>query len=227
MSSKYCPICGGTGVKLDGTPCGCRMTTELFTSDLVSLDIPEQYQEVKFMRDAVDPKMGKEYADYLMYLWSDIIALKLRNKNILICSPKGTSKAIMAYSAITELFRGGVPTFPIYDLLEIRRMTVDMDLGRKSKYTQDNPEDMLKVPYLFVKIPEFSTNEVFNTLSILLDRRTRRNGCTIFLFEGSMKRLQDLDYWHTVESLKGDGSYGTLDCREFWRKGESNEQSGS
>ena len=227
MDDKYCPVCGGLGVKLDGSPCGCRMTTELFTMDLVSIDIPEQYQSVRFNKDAVDMSMGAMYADYLFKLWSDITSAKLKNTNILLCSPKATSKTIMAYSAIQELFRNGIPTFPIYDLLEIRRMTIDMDLGRKSKYTQDNPEDILTVPYLFVKIPEFSNNEVFGTLTVLLDRRTRRNGCTIFLYDGSLTRLKDLDYRHIIESLAKDGSYGTLDCKDFWRKGDTDGKAGS
>lgn len=224
MSDNYCPVCGGSGTKLDGTPCGCRMTHELFTSELSMLDIPEQYQGIRFNRDAVDITMGTGYADYLYQLFGDVVSMKLKNKNILICSPKATSKTVMAYAAIQELFRRSIPTFPVYDLLEIRRMTVDMDLGRKSKYTQENPEDMLTVPYLFVKIPEFANNDIFGTLSILLDRRTRRNGCTIVLYDGSLKRLKDLDYRHIIESLDKDGSYGTLSCKSFWRKGETNEQ---
>lgn len=220
MAAKYCPVCGGTGVKLDGTPCGCRMSMELLTSDLVSLDLPEQYQGIKFVKDAVDSGMGSYYADYLLQVYSDVTSMQMKNTNILICSPKATSKSVMAYSAIQELFKKGVQTFPIYDLLEIRRMTVDMDLGRRSQYTMDNPEDILKVPYLFVKFPAFGNNDAFSIMATLIDRRTRRNGCTIILYDGSLTRLKEMDYKHVLDGISKDGSYGTLLCKDFWRKGE-------
>ena len=65
MAEKYCPICGNTGIKLDGTPCECKMSREVFTSDIVMLDVPEQYQGIRFNKYIVDPKMGSFYYDYL------------------------------------------------------------------------------------------------------------------------------------------------------------------
>lgn len=219
--AKYCTKCGNTGWLLDNTPCDCQMSREVFTADISMLDVPDQYQGIRFNKDIVDPSMGSFYSDYLYKIWSEIVSMKLKSTNILICSPKATSKTVMAYSALQELFRKGTDTFPIYDLLEVRRITVDMDLGKRQKYTQENPEDILRVPYLFVKVPEFCTNDVFAMLSVLIDRRTRRNGCTIFLYDGSLTNLKSMDYKGIIESISKDGSYGTLLCKEFWRKDEN------
>ena len=215
--SKYCPICGGTGIKLDGSPCECRVNDIVLYKDVNMIDLTEQYQGIRFHSGLIQ-NMPDFYKKYMKDLYDNIISLSLKHTSILLCSPAFTSKKVMAYSAIQELFSKGVSVFPIYDLLEIRKITIDNDLNRKKTYTVDEPEKILTVPYLFVIVPNFPANEVYQTLSVLIDRRTRRNNSTVLLYDGSLDTLKKTDYLHILDNISGDGSYGSLVCKNFYRK---------
>lgn len=215
---RYCPKCGNSGILLDGSPCDCRLTINVFNDSLSMVDVPDQYQGIYFDKRLICDGMSDYYRSFMDELYNNIISMKLKYKNYLICSPNRTSKTVMAYSALQFLFKRDIEVFPVYDLLEIKKITTDMDLNRKQTYTVDNPEKILTVPYLFVKIPDYLTNEVYQTMSVLVDRRTRRNTSTIFLYDGDLALLKKTDYQHLIDRLAGDGSYGTVIVKEFWKK---------
>lgn len=217
----YCPKCGNKYVLLDGTPCDCRMSPEIFTADTVEIDIPEQYQGIAFRKELVAEDMSEGYAPFLYKLVEDITTFRLKNKNILLCSPKARSKTIMAYTAINVLFKQGIPVFPIYDLLELRKMTVDVDTGKTGKYDQKQIDLMLNCPYLFVKLPEVLVIETFAMLALVIDRRTRRNGSTIIIYDGDLENMKKFDYRHVIDNMSGDGSFGTIKCYNFFKKEET------
>ena len=221
--TKYCPKCGGSGILLDGTPCSCNVNDITLFQDITMLDLPEQYQGVRFNSGLIKD-MPEYYKQYMRDLHNDIVNMSLKHTNILICSPAFTSKKVLAYSAMQTLFSNGVPVFPSYDLLELRKITVDNDLNKKQTYTVDEPEKVLTVPYLFVEVPSFTANEVFQMISTLVSRRTRRNNSTIFLYDGSLDTLKKVDYWHIIDNMSGDGSYGSLVCKNFFRKGEKEDE---
>ena len=175
----YCPECGGTHIKLDGTACECTLNVESIFSDVVCLDIPEQYQGVVFSDTIVPKDLGEYYPKYLQELYDKITSLQLQNKNIIICSPASHSKTIMAYSAIQSLFRMNVPIAPLYDILEIRRISADIDLGKESNTI------IFDAPYLFAKVPIDTNFSVYASIASLLDRRVRRGNSTILLYNGS------------------------------------------
>lgn len=214
----YCTKCGNTGMLLDGTPCDCKISTVEFNNDITMLDVPEQYQGVIFDPNMINADMGYYYKKFMTELYDDISTMKLKYKSYLICSPKQTSKTILAYSVLQSLFRRDIDVFPVYDALEIRKIMTDVDLNKRQTYTISDPESILTTPYLFVKIPDYLINEVYQTISVLIDRRTRRNTSTIFLYDGSLSTLKKLDYQHILDKLEGDGSYGTLVIKEFWKK---------
>ena len=157
----------------------------------------------------------ESYAQYLQKVHDTIIAGKWRQHNVVISSPIGHSKTILAYSCLEVLFRNGIPTFPVYDVMEIKRMLTDMDLCRKQLYEVENPEHILTVPILFVKIPRLTSWEIYDTIYLILDRRVRRGNSTIFLYDGTWSQLVYNDKNRILSGLLGSGSYNTLESKSW------------
>lgn len=212
---SYCVKCGNTGINIDGDVCECKFNVKTFYDTVSCLDIPEQYRGIRFNKSLVPKDLHESYAEYLQSINDSVVTGKWRNHNVILCSPIGHSKTILAYSCLETLFRNGIPTFPVYDVMEIKRMLLDLDLCRKSIYEVDNPECIMTVPLLFVKIPRLSNWEVFDTISIILDRRVRRGNSTIFLYDGTWSQLIYGDRNNILTGLMGDGSYNTIESKSW------------
>ncbi len=213
---SYCTKCGNTGILLDGSPCGCKLVDDFIFSGVACTFLPEQYQGVNFNPNLVSQDMPESYAKYLYELHNSIITLKHKHKNVVICSPVARSKTIMCYSAIQDLFRKGIETFPIYDVLELRRIIHDMDLAYKQIYTVEEPEKILTVPYLFVRIPIGLSFEVYSTIALILQRRVARGNSTIFIYNGSWESLTAFDSKRVLINMLGDGSFNTLENKTWF-----------
>jgi hypothetical protein len=207
---KYCPDCGGTGHKLDGTVCACKVNEETIYSDAVFLDMPEQYQGIRFNRELVPSDLGTKYADVLQRFHDEISSLSYKNKNIIICSPARHSKTIWAYSIIQSLFRKRVEVCQLYDIMEIRKIASDIDAGR---YHAD--ESIYSAPYMFARVPAETTFLVYSGIQSLVYRRVRRGHSTILLYNGSWKQLVYGDSSNILKPMLGDGAYATLECHSF------------
>lgn len=221
---KYCTKCGNTGIDIDGNPCPCRFNAKSFYDTVSCLDIPDQYRGIAFNKALVSKDVHESYASYLQEVYDKIITGKWHQHNVVIASPIGHSKTVLAYSCIEVLFRNGIPTFPVFDLLEIKRIMLDMDLCRKQLYEVQNPELILTVPILFVKIPRIMNWEVFDTFAVLLDRRVRRGNSTIFLYDGNWGQLTYSDRNDIITGLVGDGSYNTVESKSWGIFGKENEK---
>lgn len=213
---SYCVLCGNTGINIDGDVCSCRFNAQSFYDTVSCLDVPEQYRGISFNKSLVPKDLHESYANYLQEVYNTILSGKWSQHNVVIASPIGHSKTILAYSCLEILFRNGIPTFPVYDVLEIKRMLLDMDLCRKSIYEVENPELIMTVPILFVKIPRLSNWEIYDMISIILDRRVRRGNSTIFLFDGSWQQLVYGDKNNILTGLVGDGNYNTLESKSWY-----------
>ena len=213
---NYCTDCMNTGTLLDGSPCPCKFNAKSFYESVACLDIPEQYRNILFSKYLVPKDLPESYGQYLENLHEDIASCKLKHKNVCICSPVGHSKSILAYSTIERLFRQGVPTFPVYDVLEIKRIILDMDLCRKGLYNVENPELLLEAPYVFIRIPRVPTWEVYDTISLILDRRVRRGNSTIFLYGGTWEHLIRGDKQDVLVNLIGPGNFNTLEVKTWF-----------
>ena len=212
---SYCVKCGNKYIDIDGNPCTCRPNVQSFYDTVSCLDIPEQYRGLTFSQALVPSDVHESYGAYLQGIYNEVIAGKWTNHNLLLASPVGHSKTILAYSCIEALFRSGIPTFPVYDVLELKRILMDMDLGRKQLYDVENPEDIILVPTLFAKIPRALSWEVFDTIVLLMDRRVRRGNSTIFLFDGSWNELANADKRDILAGLIGDGTYNTIESKSW------------
>lgn len=217
MSKKYCPICGNTGVKLDGTPCSCRLSDDEFYEGAECLDIPETYRGVSFNSTSLPMSMGKHYERFMQDMYDQLVTMRWKNRNIIICSPNQTGKSILAYSVIQQLFRNGVDVYPIMDVLELMRVMKDIEYNRQTSMGYGDPMMLYTVPYVFAWIPPMLNYDVFDSAAMLLARRVRRGNSTIFLYEGSWAYLSAADTKGSLKNLEGNGSYTTLEVKSFSR----------
>lgn len=222
---SFCVKCGNSGKDLDGNICECQFNKEEFIREVTCLDVPENYRGIIFNTFLVPKDIDESYGRYLDKLHNDITSLTMRSKNVCICAPVKHGKSIFAYSVIERLFRRGIPVFPIFDVLEIKRMFLDIDLCRKPYYETDNPEFLLDSPYLFVKIPRLPAIEVYDTISVIVDRRVRRGNSTIFLYDGTWKQLLYGDKFRILESLEGDGNYKSIEVKSWSNYVEKEKES--
>jgi hypothetical protein len=220
----YCSKCGNSGMLLDNTPCSCDLGRGDLNDGLACMTIPEQYRGVVFDSLLLPNDLGDYYKKFMQDLYFDVTSMKYRNKNLFIGSPAKHGKTILAYSCIQSLFRRDIPTFPLFDVLELRSMLIDMDRGRKPAYLEGvdaEPINMLASPILFVRVPSETGYNVYDTIYNLVDRRVRRGNSTIFLHNGSWKFFAENDKKDTVSALAGDGSFCTIDNKSFWNGGDS------
>lgn len=216
MSDTYCPICGNSGINpKTKSICNCRWDSDTFFSTASCLSIPVQYQGLMFNKALVPADTGEKYSNYLNELYGDITTLRLQYHNILLCSPHQHSKTIMAYSCIERLFRASLPVFPVHDIMELRNIMSAVDMGKEPTYKVDDPENIVEAKYLFVKLPMYPTWECFDTINTLLSRRVRRGNNTIFLYSGTWGQLIYGDKTGLLQQLRGDGSYSTLEIKNF------------
>lgn len=212
---SYCIKCGNTGIDIDGNVCSCRFNAQSFYDTVSCLDIPEQYRGIRFNQSLVSTDMPEGYAKMLQEIHNKITTGKWGFKNVVLASPIGHSKTILAYSCLEVLFRNGEVTFPVFDVLELKRILTDMDLCRKQVYEVEEPERVITSSLLFVKIPRVTSWEVYDTIALLLDRRVRRGNSTIFIYDGSWSELIYNDKHNVLTNLMGDGYYNTLEVQSW------------
>lgn len=217
--SKYCTKCGNTGKLLDGSPCTCRLSVYDMCNPVTSCTfIPQLYRNILFNKELIPSGLHSSYGVFLDELIQEITSLKQKSLNIFIGAPIKHSKTIFVYTVIEQLFRSNVAVFPYLDILEIHKLIYDIDMNRSNQFLIDNeidPESLYTVPYLFVKITDELNYTVFDTMSILIDRRTRRGLTTVFLCNNSWEYITTADKKGYISALKGDGSFGTILTKSF------------
>ena len=183
---------------------------------MVCLDIPEQYRGVVFNPKFLPADLGDSYVKYMSDLYDNVCNMHIRTMNIALCAPPVHGKTTLAYACIQQLFKKGYKVFPLFDILEIKRIMSDIDFNRRSVYELDNPMNLYLSEILFVKIPQMLTTDVYDSIALLLDRRVRRSNGTIFLFNDTWENLVRQDYKNTLKNLLGDGSFCTIQ-NKTWR----------
>ena len=217
MVPKYCPECGNGGLDGDGNICKCRFNPDTFFSGVSCLDVPEQYRGISFNTALIPNDLDESYRAKMSEVHAGISTARTRNHNYLICSPHRHGKTIMAYSCIERLFKAGMPVFPVIDIMEARRVMRDVDMGRDSIIEINQPEGIWTVPYLFVKIPTYTSWEVYDTINTLIGRRVRKGNSTILLYSGGYDMLLRNDKTDLLTSMRGDGSFSTVEVLSWNR----------
>jgi len=223
--SKYCPKCGDTGELFDtGERCTCPLGMGVY-GEIVNecLVIPEQYRGNSFNTELIPEGLGDYFKKYMEELYTGVSNMTLRNVNIFLSTPPKHGKTFLAYSCIEKLYRRGVPVFPLYDVMEIKRMIVENDYGKKVKELENKGLEislLYSAQYLFVKIPSDLSFAVFDTIKLLLERRLRSDGgVTIFLSDLGWSYLSAADSKKVFSTLLGDGSFGTIINKTFYAPG--------
>lgn len=210
----YCTDCGNTGIRLDGTPCHCQYGKRNTAHAIQVLDVPEQYYGLVFNMNLIPKDCGKDYIDYLSELHTKLSSNDMRGVNILIVSPINHSKTVMAYSVMSTLFRANVPTFPLLTILEYKRVLKALDYGMDTELVKETG-NFEKAPIVFVKLPLYLTWDVYALLYDIVQRRSRRNLVTIFLYDGQLSVLEENDKQGVIKNMKGSGKLGTLLIKTF------------
>lgn len=206
---EYCPKCGNRGITPEGEICACqRGKNDLIYADLVGMDVPAQYQGLRFNYNQVPTDLGPSYPKTLGDLHDRITTIQLTDQNIFLCAPPLHSKTVWAYSCIQNLFRQRFPVLPIYDVLELRRMAFE--------FTE--PEGLYTNKYLFVRVPLEVTHEMRFTIHLLVTRRVKLGCCTIFIYDGSWGMATYGDRFDTLRNMQGDGSFNSLRVLSFTPK---------
>ncbi len=224
MPDPYCPLCGNTGIDINGDICKCQLDKVSFFTNVTCMEVPAQYMGIAFSSALVPSDLGDAYKNMLQSLYDRIVTQKLRYMNTVICSPARHSKTIFVYSCIQRLFASGVPVFPFLDITEIQRLMNDIDCCRSPTFEIQNPDGMYTVPYLFVRIPAVISYDTYNYMSMLLDRRVRRGGSTIFVYNGTWNNLVSMDKRGTLRYLQGDGSGTSIKVSSWFRQEAMNEK---
>lgn len=207
---KYCPKCGNTGVLITGEPCDCQLHIEDIYNGVECLDIPESYRGLKFDPIMLPSVMGMPYMNHMATVYEQIVSLRWKCRNMVICSPNQTGKSVLAYCTIQELFRKEIQVFPLFDILEIKRIMTDIEYNKHQSLGVDNPMRLYTAPYVFAVIPPMTNYDTYDTAAMLVARRTRRGNSTILLYDGSWNQLIYNDSKGSLKGLEGDGSLTTV-----------------
>lgn len=206
---SVCLKCGGTGWLVNGDRCDCGIQDAIILP--TSLRIPSQYQDIRFNRMNLRPALQSEYGSYIESLINEISAKAGRiDRNILICAQPNSGKTVLAYTVIGSLFAKGVKVPEVMDLMQIREILM-------ARYNTDVEKiaDINSAPIMFVKIPMDVPARFAETMSMLIERRVRFDGSTIFLFSGSAYDLEALDTFGKYQRLLGDGSFNSIQLKNF------------
>lgn len=218
--SKYCPKCGNTGVLLNGDPCDCRLHMSDLYEGVECLDIPEAYRGLQFNPIMLPSRMGPAYSAFMNNVYEQITSMRWKCKNAIICSSPQTGKSILAYSAIQELFRREIPVFPLFDILEIKRIMTDIEYNKPQSLGVENPMLLYTAPYVFAIMPPLTNYDTYDTAAMLIGRRTRRGNSTILLYEGAWNQLIYGDSKGSLKGLEGNGSLTTIEVNSWNAKEE-------
>ena len=205
---KGCLICGGTKLTALGEACP-NCSREKNESLPIISTIPVQYQNVRFDRMFLPETLQDSYGTYMEELIDRIVKQSGFYKNILICSRPNSGKTIFAYTVYGLLYNKGVAMPEVRDIMEVRDVLLDY-------YGDAEQVDLWSNAKLaIIKIPIDIPPKVFETMSMIIERRVRNNCSTIFLYGGTKKDLHAQDKFNKLMYLEGDGSYNSLEIKSW------------
>lgn len=212
----FCFDCGGRRRLPNGELCDCaeKSVFEGFNAKVCSF-IPEDYGRLVFSSGLLPDSVSPKVASRMSTLAREIATLQL-NSNVFLRSDPKSGKTVLAYSSMVQLFKNGVRCFPLKDILELRRIMIELDSGKSYLYKDLDGYDideLYTVKYLFVQITETS-RDVTKAMLQLVGRRSRNGKQTIFLSSLPWNYVVEPDITGALRGLKGDGILGTIEVVE-------------
>lgn len=193
MNKDSCPICNGTGYKLDGTSCTCKSFDNLLDLIPSNLDyIPVSYRGVKYLPSIPNDTKA---AQRLMEVMDETLNEKLcQHFNVFLYTPKDTGKTIIAYNIIEYLNSFGKETYPYFDLEELNAIISAIDKGNTNipySYPGLDMLSLFSVPVLVCKVPDSPSWYSYKAFNVIADRRSRRGLKTLFLSSIPFKEFKE------------------------------------
>lgn len=203
-----CLMCGGTGILASGEPCP-DCSKEILEDLPVFLEIPAQYQGVKFDKSFLPVEMQKSYGEYMETLLRDIcMNASTFQKNILICARANSGKSIWCYNVYAKLNGSGIKVPPIRDIIEVRSLLNGQgDKAESELYSSAR--------LALIRIPRDFQPWMVDIISYIIERRVRSGGCTLFFFSGTEEDIKIQDKYNRWKFVKGSGSFNSIFVKNF------------
>jgi len=211
-NEEVCLECGGTGTKLDGTPClkCAEKNLKIMSKSVSSALIPFQYQGLSFDKSFLPTSLQKGYGDFMEDLLQTIsIDYAVYQLNLLICSRPNSGKTVWSYNLINLLSDRGYKIPTVQDLIALR------DILNHKGISDELYSQVVESRGLIVRIPADMQFWMFDIIQTVIEKRIAKNGFTIFLYSDSYKRLQEADKYNKLQYLLGAGSYHTIRLEDF------------
>lgn len=208
-----CLKCGDTGVCINGEVCDCGIQVSFIQPSFIQ--VPAQYQNNPFDARLLPQWMPSEYGVFMTKLVRDcMMSNQYLHQNILVCSPPNSGKTVMAYSVLGGLYAQGQKVFGLMDIMEVRGLLME-------PYHVDREGLSLfgDAPVIFIKIPLDLPAKLAATISMVVERRVRRGGSSVFLYSGAKEDLVAQDTFGSLQALFGDGAYNSILVKS-WKKKE-------
>ena len=206
-----CIKCAGSGKMGNGEICDCgaQLQKEVYLPKC--LNIPIQYQSVKYSKRFLRESQQNTLGVFMEALLTEITNnLHTFNKNYIICAPPNSGKTVWAYNIYSTLFSKGINVPEIMDLMQVREIM----LNYYSEYA-DKQQLINESKIMIVKLPMDLPNKFPETISTIIDRRVRNSCSTIFLFNGSKNDLLNQDRFNKLEYMLGDGAFNSICIESF------------
>ena len=204
-----CLKCGNTGIMSNGEPCDCGIREPIVLP--TCLNIPVQYQNVRFDRSFLRADLQGTYGNFMEKLLKDCTDnLHSFHKNVLICAPPNSGKTVWVYTLCGLLYARGIVMPDLMDLMQARDILLN--------YYGTDKDAIIKLStaqIAVIKIPLDLPNKFPETISTIIERRVRSNCSTIFMYGGSYRDLEAQDKFGKLKPILGDGSYNTLSVNSF------------
>lgn len=213
-----CLLCGGTFTS-NFKPCPICCGDDKKKLRLPKYDeVPIQYQDVTFDKELLPDGLQGKYGEFMENLMKEIVNnASSFQRNTLICCRPNSGKTVWAYDLYTHLKYGGLEVPPIKDILEVRDIfnLVDKDVDMLKMFVRSR--------IAIVKLPRKMTADLFDYISMIVERRVRSNGCTIFLYGGTKSDLKNQDTFDKLKYITGNGSFNTVKVESFIEKRKEEE----
>lgn len=210
MADKHCIHCGGTGFLVNGQPCTyCSSSGGYDLAEANILDIPVQYQNYTFNQAELPSDLQNVYGPWMTNKLEQILSNPAQfQENFIIASRANSGKTIWAYTLLRGLAKKGFFCPTLIDIIDVR------DFYR-ARYAEDESK-WFDSRCLIVKLPRLLEPWSYDMIEMLIEKRVRKNGFTIFLFPGSSADIEMQDKFKHFIPLIGDGTFNSIHVYSFY-----------
>ena len=213
MRDTGCIHCAGTGFMIGNRPCPyCNSKDDV---DIVPIydEVPVQYQRLKFDKELLPDGMQEIYGTFMESLMKEIVEnASTFQRNTMICCRPNCGKTVWAYNLYSLLKSKQIDIPPVKDILEVKEIMslADRQYDLCKEFSNDR--------FAIVKIPRQVNADMLESIQLIVERRVRNNGCTIFLYGGTKEDLKNQDHFGKLRYIAGNGSFNSVKIETFYDK---------